>query len=313
MKYTAAFFALSILLLSQEINSFSARNSGLFQKTYNYYHEYPSTTSRHTERRRHEFPFATTSTATTKRPSTTTSLSLTVATPVATITGVITGGILGGALHAIAGPDHLAALLPRCCGQRWYNAGRIGILWGMGHGISVSILGVLGYALKSQFTKAPGAKVLLSGASHLMEVAVGFSLIVIGVMGLREAREWGEEMEALPTHSLSAAVSPTEGKSSGGNRAVIFNGLLHGFSWDGAPSLAPALAVASWGGNLAFLSAYAAGTVGVMAIATSFIGEGSRRAGEVFNRPDLPQKLSFFTSLLAIAIGGIWCGLAIKA
>ncbi|MGK3748835.1 MAG: hypothetical protein ACI8RD_001127 [Bacillariaceae sp.] len=171
----------------------------------------------------------------------------------------------------------------------------------------------MGYALKSQLTKASGAKVILTGASHFMEVAVGLSLIVIGIMGLKEAREWGEEMEQLPTYSLSAAVSPSEGKANNGNRAVIFNGLLHGFSWDGAPSLAPALAVASWGGNLAFLSAYAAGTVGVMAIATSLIGEGTRRAGEVFNRPDLPQKLSFFTSLLAITIGVVWCGLALKA
>ena len=211
------------------------------------------------------------------------------------------------------GPDHLAALLPRCCGQRWYNAGRIGILWGLGHGVSVTILGILGYALKSQLTKASGAKVILTGAAHFMEVAVGLSLIIIGIMGLKEAREWGEEMEELPTYSLSSAVTPSEGKANNGNRAVIFNGLLHGFSWDGAPSLAPALAVASWGGNLAFLSAYAAGTIGVMAIATSLIGEGTRRAGEVFNRPDLPQKLSFFTSLLAITIGVVWCGLALKA
>jgi len=183
----------------------------------------------------------------------------------------------------------------------------------MGHGVSVTILGILGYALKSQFAKAPGAQAALTGASHVMEIAVGLSLIFIGAMGLREAKEWGEEMESLPAHSLSAAVSPSEANTkNNGNRAVIFNGLLHGFSWDGAPSLAPALAVATWGGNLAFLSAYAAGTVATMAIATSFIGEGTRRAGEFFNRPDLPQKLSFFTSILAIAIGTIWCGLALR-
>ena len=146
-----------------------------------------------------------------------------------------------------------------------------------------------------------------------MEAAVGLSLIVIGAMGLREAQEWGEEIEALPANSLSAAVAPNEkNEKADRNRAVVFNGLLHGFSWDGAPSLAPALAVANWGGNLAFLSAYAAGTVAMMVLATSFIGEGTRRAGEIFNRPDLPQKLSFGSSLIAIAIGAIWCGLALK-
>ena len=29
-------------------------------------------------------------------------------------------------------------------------------------------------------------------------------------------------------------------------RAIFANGILHGFSWDGAPSLAPALAMTSW-------------------------------------------------------------------
>eukprot|EP00529_Nitzschia_sp_RCC80_P031555 CAMPEP_0113447950 /NCGR_PEP_ID=MMETSP0014_2-20120614/4508_1 /TAXON_ID=2857 /ORGANISM="Nitzschia sp." /LENGTH=356 /DNA_ID=CAMNT_0000339133 /DNA_START=563 /DNA_END=1633 /DNA_ORIENTATION=- /assembly_acc=CAM_ASM_000159 len=226
------------------------------------------------------------------------------------IAGVLTGGVLGGALHAVSGPDHLAALLPRCCGQPWYKAGRIGALWGMGHGLSATILGVLAFGLKAQVRKAPGVQAVLGKASHVTEIAVGLSLIVIGAMGIREAREWEEE--SMPANSLSAAASPDAGVAvkDAQKRAVIFNGLLHGFSWDGAPSLAPALAVATWGGNIAFLSAYATGTMAAMALTTTLIGEGTRRAGEVFNRPDIPQKLGFFSSLLAIAIGAVWCGLA---
>jgi len=304
MRITAALFLLSALFMSQDVESFSTTShSNLFRQTK------PSTAADvfkfrpAVERRRNEFPAI--------HPVATKPSTKLMATPAGAIAGLLTGGVLGGALHAIAGPDHLAALLPRCCGQRWYKAGRIGLLWGIGHGVSVTLLGVLGFALKSQFQKTPGTNVVLHGVSQLMEAAVGLSLIVIGAMGLREAREWGEEIDSLPAHSLSAAVSPNETTQiNNRNRAVLFNGLLHGFSWDGAPSLAPALAVANWGGNLAFLSAYAAGTVAMMVVATSFIGEGTRRAGEIFNRPDLPQKLSFFSSLIAIAIGGIWCGLA---
>jgi hypothetical protein len=173
------------------------------------------------------------------------------------------------------------------------------------------MLGVLAFGLKSQVQKAPGIKTLLAGASHVMEIAVGLSLVFIGAMGIREAREWEDEMGAQP-QSLSAAASPDSIVDDSQKRAVIFNGLLHGFSWDGAPSLAPALAVATWGGNLTFLSAYAAGTMAAMSITTTLIGEGTRRAGEIFNRPDIPQKLSYFSSLLAIAIGLIWCGLALR-
>ena len=214
---------------------------------------------------------------------------------------------------SLTGPDHLAALLPRCVGQRWYRAGRVGALWGMGHGVSATILGISAYALKTSFNSraaATGFKKFLDGASHVTEVAVGLSLVIIGVMGIREAREWEEEIDGVQPQSLSAAAADP-GIKNAQKRAVIFNGLLHGFSWDGAPSLAPAIAVATWSGNLAFLTAYAVGTMSAMAVTTTLIGEGTRRAGQVFQRPDLPQKLSLFSSVLAIAIGVVWCGLAL--
>lgn len=213
--------------------------------------------------------------STSRNPSTTT-LHMSATPVTGVIAGALTGGLFAGGLHAIAGPDHLAALLPRCCGQRWYKAGKIGALWGMGHGLSATIIGVLAFGLKNQIQRAPRIKSLLAGASHVTEIAVGLSLILIGVMGIREAREWEEEVQP---QSLSAAATPDSGiQQDAQKRAVMFNGLLHGFSWDGAPSLAPAIAVATWGGNLAFLSAYAAGTMGAMALTTTLIGEGTRRA-----------------------------------
>lgn len=182
----------------------------------------------------------------------------------------------------------------------------------MGHGVAACLLGVLAFGLKSRVSKMAVAKTVLSGASHVMEIAVGLSLVVIGLMGIKEAQEWKSEMvEGTPPQSLSAAVADPGIKTSQ-RRAVVFNGLLHGFSWDGAPSLAPALAVATWRGNLTFLFSYAIGTMATMAVTTTLIGEGTRRAGEVFHRPDIPQKLSFGSSILAIAIGAIWCGLALS-
>ena len=80
------------------------------------------------------------------------------------------------------GPDHLAALLPKCCGQKWYRAGRIGALWGMGHGVSATILGLTAFGLKNRISSMPGIKGALIGASSAMEVAVGASLIFIGLI-----------------------------------------------------------------------------------------------------------------------------------
>jgi hypothetical protein len=229
------------------------------------------------------------------------------------------------------GPDHLAALLPRCCGQRWYRAGRVGALWGIGHGVSATLLGVTAFAVKRTVGNnlTPGLKTILNSASHVTEIAVGLSLILIGIIGVKEAREWnandidtdGGLVPAIATatgnnKSLSAAavvvIPPAADIPESTKRTVIFNGILHGFSWDGAPSLAPAIAVATWAGNLAFLSAYAIGTTAIMALVTSAIGEGTRRAGEIFNRPDIPQKLSIVSSIVAIGVGTFWCSLALS-
>lgn len=195
--------------------------------------------------------------------------------------------------------------MPRCCGQKWYRAGRIGALWGMGHGVSATILGLTAFGLKNRVATMPGVKGMLIGASSAMEIAVGASLIFIGLLGIKEAREFGEEDD-----EDESGIST--GEDSAQKRAVVFNGILHGFSWDGAPSLAPALAVATWKGSISFLLAYALGTMGAMSITTTLIGESTRRAGEILHRPDLPQKLSLVSSFLAMAVGIFWCYLAFK-
>jgi hypothetical protein len=158
-----------------------------------------------------------------------------------------------------------------------------------------------------------------------MEIAVGLSLIVIGIMGLKEARDFKFEIEEpiapqpQMSHSLSAAVNvaltdtDTHKNTSSSTlppiriRAILLNGIIHGFSWDGAPSLAPALALMTWGHTITFLSSYAFGTMITMAFVTTLIGEGTRQASQIFQRPDLPQKFSFASSMLAISIGIVWC------
>ena len=46
------------------------------------------------------------------------------------LAATIAGGLFSGRLHAVVGPEHLAALIPRCCGLRWHRAARVGAVWG---------------------------------------------------------------------------------------------------------------------------------------------------------------------------------------
>ena len=203
-------------------------------------------------------------------------------------------------------------------------------MWGLGHGVSATLLGMAGYLFKKgvRFAGIGGAGSgnfdLLHHAGSFMELAIGVSLIVIGLLGIKEAKEWespegnacdivvGQEEQqdssSSSPQSLSAAAAPV----SDAKRAVLFNGILHGFSWDGAPSLAPAVAIATWRGSLTFLLSYALGTMGAMALATTIIGEGTRRAAGKLDRPDLPRDLSVASSFLALVVGVVWCGLALR-
>ena len=211
------------------------------------------------------------------------------------------GGLLSGSLHAITGPDHIAALLPSSVGQSARSGMNIGAIWGLGHGMSAILLGLTAFYVKGRMG---GTFCFLERLSSFAELAVGVSLLSIGGIGVRESLDLietntdghgdGEILEGLRISAMKSY------------RAIFANGLLHGCSFDGAPSLAPALAMTSWGSVLSFLVAYCIGTMTAMSIAAGAVGEGSIRLGEAIGSNKLPRQLSLGSSILAILIGLYW-------
>ena len=215
----------------------------------------------------------------------------------------IVGGLLSGGLHAITGPDHLAAILPSSVGQRWWKGVRIGAIWGLGHGLSATLLGMAAYFLKG---KMSSKFVFLQSLSNLAESIVGLSLVTIGIFGMKEAfsvdvvdGSGHDDVDGNPEW-------PQKKKENRSSTTIFVNGMLHGFSWDGTPSLAPALAMTSWKSVLSFLFSYCLGTMLTMSMTAGIVGEGSVRLGEAVNNPNLPRTLSLFSSVLAISIGIFW-------
>lgn len=205
----------------------------------------------------------------------------------------VIGGLLAGSLHAVTGPDHIAALLPASVGQRWYQGMRIGASWGLGHGLSATLLGLFGFLLKDRLG---GHFHVLEKLSSVAESAVGISLLLIGGLGLKEA------LQAEVDDEESSSNTPPL-KSKG---AIFTNGVLHGFSWDGAPSLAPALTLSSWRSAILFLFFYSIGTMAAMSATAGAVGEGTRRLGKASRSPELPRRMSIVSSCVAIAIGSFW-------
>jgi len=210
----------------------------------------------------------------------------------------------------------LAALIAPSVGKSGLHGLKIGALWGVGHGFTAITLGLCAYFLKGQFT---GRLAVVSKLSSVAESIVGLSILYIGLMGIKESRdaeiEAGhsnqDEQPSNPlaylnnSNSLSSSPDSTLNtrSSSTSYRAILANGMLHGFSWDGVPSLAPAVTMSTWTGALSFLTAYSFGTIVAMSLAAGAMGELSTRVGKASNNPDLPRKLSFASSVAAVTIG----------
>eukprot|EP00903_Cladosiphon_okamuranus_P006861 g6682.t1 len=96
------------------------------------------------------------------------------------------GGVLAGGLHAVSGPDHLAALLPRIMGQKWHNSMRIGATWGLGHGFSATVIGLAAFFFKDRLGLGHNER-LVAMMGTWTEGLVGVSLIAIGLLGLKDS------------------------------------------------------------------------------------------------------------------------------
>jgi hypothetical protein len=224
------------------------------------------------------------------------------------VANVVGAGSLSGGFHALSGPDHLAALLPFILGQKWHKAAYFGAIWGLGHGLTTSLMGVIGFYVKDSLL----AYRLLPQLANLADYAVGLTLIIIGVMGIYESRNESEsgEIDAKVTFIYVDLMRTAESEDQDQDKrfpvddmnikssnplslilTVFLNGCFLGMSWDGLPSLAPTLALYSWQLLSAFLVAYIGGTVVTISASSGFIGESTKWLSTVTSE-DLPRRLA---------------------
>lgn len=227
----------------------------------------------------------------------------------------IAGGATAGVLHVFSGPDHLAAVVPFAVRSRT-AALRVGMTWGLGHGLGVLLLGAVALALRST--------VQIEAFSEWAEVCVGVMLVVLGAWALRSTRALviHDHSHAhdhphphvhshphlhLPGHEhrhdapLLAAIVPARRSHHHG---VLGFGLLHGLAGAGhLLGVIPSLAM-DRAGAMGYLGAFLLGGLAAMAGFALLIGRLVRREAWV------PRALTA-AGVASMAIGLFWVATAL--
>jgi sulfite exporter TauE/SafE len=222
----------------------------------------------------------------------------------------ILAGLIAGVLHVWSGPDHLAAIAPLAVRHR-HRSWALGVNWGVGHS-----LGVAAVALA-----ALGARGLISPdlLSTWGERLVGVMLVGIGLWGLRTAYRAhvhahrhthdGHDHTHIHVHAHGHAPERPGLAKHAHFHAAMGIGVLHGVA-GGSHFLGvlPALAFPTFAQAIAYLVAFAAGTIASMATFGALIdwlARSSRHGGA-----DAYRGLMALTSAAAAMVGGFWIATA---
>lgn len=215
-------------------------------------------------------------------------------------------GLIAGVLHVWSGPDHLAAIAPLAVRHR-RRSWSLGVRWGIGHS-----LGVAAVALA-----ALGMRELISPdlLSTFGERLVGVMLVGIGLWGLRTAYRAhihahrhihdGRDHTHVHVHAHGHAPGRDRNVSHAHFHAAMGIGVLHGVA-GGSHFLGvlPALAFPTLAQALAYLVAFAAGTIASMASFGALVDWLAQRSGH--DGAKAYRGLMALASGCAAAVGCFW-------
>jgi sulfite exporter TauE/SafE len=215
---------------------------------------------------------------------------------------VALAGFVTGMIHVVSGPDHLAAIAPLAAKptQRpWLS----GLRWGMGHAAGVTLIGLASLLLRGVLP--------MDLISSWSERLVGVLLIGIGFWGLRNALRIhvhehdhnGQRHVHLHTHPVGDTHNAPQAHTHG--HAAFGIGTVHGLAGSSHFfGVLPALALPSKAQAVAYLCAFAVGTILAMAVFSTLIGAVANRWAAASGRAY--RGLLCACSAGAFVIGGYW-------
>lgn len=214
-------------------------------------------------------------------------------------TAAISFGLLVGARHAFE-PDHLAAVSTLVADAKSpRSATKLGLLWGLGHTISLLVVGVLLVAIDGALPARVGVG---------FELAVAAMLVILGlramIRGLRNVDgHAGTHRHGRVEHAHRGA----DAHVHVGDRAIAWRpltiGIVHGLAGSGALT---ALAFAELPDNLArivYMLLFGAGSIAGMAVATGVAGAALQR---IARGHSTRRWLAITTGLASCTCGVVW-------
>jgi sulfite exporter TauE/SafE len=209
----------------------------------------------------------------------------------------VASGFTLGCLHAFD-VDHVAAVTVFASKhQSARRASLFGVYWGLGHAVTLLMLGGLSVALK--FVIPPA----LSAAA---EILVGVLLIAIGVWVLREFfrgkkihvhKHTHDGIEHMHVHSHS------HGEDHHHRHSMFFVGAAHGFAGTATVMvLIPITITQSLSFALVYLLLFGIGTMTAMGLFASLLGSVTQRAGS----EKVLGILQAVAGSLSLVIGALW-------
>jgi hypothetical protein len=214
-------------------------------------------------------------------------------------TAAISLGLVVGARHAFE-PDHLAAVSTLVGGARSSrSAVSLGLLWGVGHTISLLAVGVVLVALDGMLPARVGV---------MFELAVAAMLVLLGaraiVLGIRNPG-------ALTGTHRHGHVEHVHGGANDhvhvGARAIAWRpltiGLVHGLAGSGALTALAFAQLPSTGARILYMLMFGTGSIAGMAVATGVTGIALSRLA---HGPRTRRTFAVATGALSCVVGLAW-------
>jgi ABC-type nickel/cobalt efflux system permease component RcnA len=221
------------------------------------------------------------------------------------VSAVLLGFVLG--LQHATDPDHLVAVATIVTRERRFAAGaRIGLLWGVGHMLTLAIAGTVIVALNLTVS---------SRVATGLELVVAAMLVLLGGCRLRDAlrgivavaperraadHRHANHAETIHTHHGETHVHPSESLLAAAGLRALMVGAVHGMAGTAAIALLVLATIHTVAAAMIYLVVFGIGTIAGMTALTAAMAYPVARIARLRR---MREAMALVSGVAAIAFG----------